>query len=138
LKRVGERSLGWLYRHCLFTVFPSLYEGWGLPVAESLAFGKFCISSDRGALPEVGGDLVEYLDPWDTVAWTEALRKYTSEPERLRERESRIRSRFRLKTWEQFGEAFFQELQAFDVSRDRGESHGPPAEVFVPTGSGQS
>ena len=137
LRRVAEPSLGWLYRHCLFTVFPSLYEGWGLPVYESLAFGKFCISSDRGALPEVGGDLVEYLDPWDTPAWTEALRKYSSEPERLRERESRIRAQFALRTWEQFGETFFRELEALAASSHQSEPFDAAAGVGVLTGSGR-
>jgi glycosyltransferase involved in cell wall biosynthesis len=39
-------------------VFPSLAEGWGFPVAESLSFGKVCVSSDVDAIPEVGGDFV--------------------------------------------------------------------------------
>jgi glycosyltransferase involved in cell wall biosynthesis len=52
-----------LYRGCLFTLFPSLYEGWGLPVTESLAFGKPCIISNRTSLPEAGGKLARVLDP---------------------------------------------------------------------------
>src|SRR5262249_13833248 len=40
-----DAELLWLYRHCLFTLFPSAYEGWGLPVAEALAHGKYCICS---------------------------------------------------------------------------------------------
>ncbi len=40
-----DAELAFLYRHCLFTVFPSLYEGWGLPIGESLWFGKLCIAS---------------------------------------------------------------------------------------------
>ena len=49
LDRPDDVELAWLYRHCRFTLFPSLAEGYGLPVAESLAFGKRCIASD---LPE--------------------------------------------------------------------------------------
>ena len=53
------------YRSCLFTVFPSLCEGWGLPVAESLVQGKFCVASNCTSIPEVGGDLIDYFDPTD-------------------------------------------------------------------------
>ncbi|MCI0481492.1 MAG: glycosyltransferase family 4 protein, partial [Candidatus Dadabacteria bacterium] len=58
LSHVTDAELSYLYRHALFTVYPSLYEGWGLPVAESLAYGKFCIASSASSLPEVGGRFV--------------------------------------------------------------------------------
>ncbi len=49
-----DEELTWLYSNCRFTVFPSLFEGWGLPVGESLWFGKPCICFDNSSLPEVG------------------------------------------------------------------------------------
>jgi len=58
---VSESRLHELYAACRFTVYPSLYEGYGLPVAESLAYGRPCICSSGGALAEVaagGGCLV--------------------------------------------------------------------------------
>lgn len=58
-----DAMLRQLYRGCLFTVFPSLFEGWGLPVTESLAFGKPCIASNRTSVPEAGGPLARYFDP---------------------------------------------------------------------------
>ena len=54
-----------LYRGCLFTIFPSLFEGWGLPVSESLALGVPCLASSAAALPEAGGTLCRYFDPND-------------------------------------------------------------------------
>ena len=42
LNNVNDGELGWLYEHCLFTVFPSLYEGWGLPVGREPAEGQVC------------------------------------------------------------------------------------------------
>jgi glycosyltransferase involved in cell wall biosynthesis len=44
---LSDEELDGAYRSCLFTVFPSLCEGWGLPIAESLAHGKFCVASNR-------------------------------------------------------------------------------------------
>lgn len=58
-----DSELTMLYRGCLFTVFPSFHEGWGLPVTESLAFGKPCLISNRTSLPEAGGRLVRSFDP---------------------------------------------------------------------------
>ncbi len=60
-----DSSLHGLYRACLFTMFPSYYEGWGLPVSESLAHGKLCIASSASSIPEVGGDLIDYHAPDD-------------------------------------------------------------------------
>ena len=58
-----DEELVALYRSCLFTLLPSFYEGWGLSVTESLAFGKPCLISDRTSLPEAGGELAHSFDP---------------------------------------------------------------------------
>ena len=47
IENASDAELAALYRGCLFTVYPSFHEGWGLPVTESLAFGKPCLISDR-------------------------------------------------------------------------------------------
>ncbi|MDT8349839.1 glycosyltransferase, partial [Roseomonas mucosa] len=61
----SDEELLALYRGCRFTLFPSLFEGWGLPVSESLALGRPCIASNRTSLPEAGGALARYFDPDD-------------------------------------------------------------------------
>lgn len=63
IEGLSDRELSTLYQNCRFTVFPSLVEGWGLPVGESLAHGKLCVASNSSAIPEVGGDFVVYVDP---------------------------------------------------------------------------
>jgi len=60
-----DEQLAWLYRNCLFTVFPSLCEGYGLPVAESLSHGKLCVASSLPEVRELTGDLVWYFNPLD-------------------------------------------------------------------------
>lgn len=101
LSDLEDGDLAWLYRHCLFTVFPSLYEGWGLPVAESLARGKFCLCSDRASLPEVGGAFCEYLPVEDERLWAERILYYARDPQALAARETRIRRDFRPFSWRQ-------------------------------------
>lgn len=60
---VSDQELADLYRECLCVAVPSLCEGFGLPVLEAQACGAPVIASDRGALPEVGGQGASYFDP---------------------------------------------------------------------------
>jgi glycosyltransferase involved in cell wall biosynthesis len=63
LTNPSDRELDFLYRNCEFTIFASLAEGWGLPVGESLSYGKTAVVAQSTSLPEVGGNLVLYCDP---------------------------------------------------------------------------
>lgn len=103
LNHVSDGDLARLYQHAYFTAYPSLYEGWGLPVAESLAYGKFCLASDAASIPEVGGDLIEYVDPWNVPRWAERLRWYIEHPEEVRAREEAIRAAYRPASWKATG-----------------------------------
>ncbi|MAT42492.1 MAG: hypothetical protein CL609_09140 [Anaerolineaceae bacterium] len=60
---VTDSELRSLYEHARAFIFPSKYEGFGLPVLEALSFGCPVISSNAASLPEVGGDAVAYFDP---------------------------------------------------------------------------
>jgi glycosyltransferase involved in cell wall biosynthesis len=90
LKKVDDSELAALYRGALFSVYPSLSEGWGLPVQESLAFGVPCIASHTGAIPEAGLDLAVYVDPTDNDDVTRAIERYLTDPLALAAARSRI------------------------------------------------
>lgn len=87
------------YRRCLFTVYPSRHEGWGLPVAESLSHGKFCIASNSSSLPEVGGDFVDYIDPNDEDDAVAKIERALYEPGYLAAREAHIAACYRPPSW---------------------------------------
>ncbi|ABD08532.1 Glycosyl transferase, group 1 [Rhodopseudomonas palustris HaA2] len=101
LPRAGDEELAWLYRNCAFTLYPSFYEGWGLPVSESLAFGKYCLASNTSSLPEAGAGLAGHLDPLDFAAWRDAVLDLIHSPEQLAGYEAAIRSNYRPVTWAQ-------------------------------------
>lgn len=96
---VNDTTLQWLYSHCLFTLYPSLYEGWGLPVRESLRFGKFCISSNGGSLAEVAPGFVEYIDPLDFIGWYNIIKKYFTYTNILKIKEEKIKNEFEINKW---------------------------------------
>jgi hypothetical protein len=96
---LDDPRLTWLYQNCLFTMFPSLCEGWGLPVAESLRHGKLCLASSASSIPEVGGDLAEYASPYDPRGFLDLVQRYL-DPQRLAAREAEIRARYRPHDWD--------------------------------------
>ena len=75
LTGVDDAALDALYRAALFTVFPSFIEGHGLPVADSLAYGKLCLSSDLPVIREHAADLPWYFDPHDAGSLIAQLRR---------------------------------------------------------------
>ena len=90
-----------LYASAAFCVYPSLYEGFGLPVIEAFSHGKPVIASTGGALPEAAGDLAPCLDPNDDDAWLGMLGRWLNDPELVADRARRIRAEFSWPTWTQ-------------------------------------
>jgi glycosyltransferase involved in cell wall biosynthesis len=62
---VTEDELDYLYKNCYAFVFPSLYEGFGLPILEALSYGKRVFSSTGGALKEFSNEVVCYFNPYN-------------------------------------------------------------------------
>ena len=80
-RTVDDKTLDALYRHAFLTTVPSFYEGFGIPVVESLERGVPVISSNGGALPETGGPFAEYAPPDDLEAWVTAISRHLDFPE---------------------------------------------------------
>jgi glycosyltransferase involved in cell wall biosynthesis len=99
LSSLSDAGLRQAYRSSLFTVFPSLCEGWGLPIAESLMHGKFCVASNRTSIPEVGGELIDYFDPSNEDDALAKIERLLLDPGYLSAREVRLRTEYRPRTW---------------------------------------
>jgi glycosyltransferase involved in cell wall biosynthesis len=96
---LSDEGLSEAYGRCMFTVFPSLVEGWGLPVAESLAHGRFCVCSSGGASPEAGGRFAEYFEPEDEAAAFAAIERAIFDPSYLKRRTLAIEREYRPPDW---------------------------------------
>ncbi len=99
LQGVDDPELAWYYRHCAATIYPSRYEGWGLPVAESLGHGRLCLASNATSIPEISSDLPIFFDPLDVHGLVALVDRTLSDPEWVSGREAEIRSRFRSTPW---------------------------------------
>jgi glycosyltransferase involved in cell wall biosynthesis len=72
---VDDRALLWLYQNCCAFLYPSLFEGFGLPVVEALSQGAAVMTSNTTSLPEVAGDAALFVDPIDVAAMTAAVER---------------------------------------------------------------
>jgi glycosyltransferase involved in cell wall biosynthesis len=77
---VSDEDLAALYGGCAVFAYPSLYEGFGLPVLEAMQQGAAVLSSDTSSLPEVGGDTVAYVNPLDVPGIAAALERLLRDP----------------------------------------------------------
>jgi len=82
LDKANDATINYLYEHAFFTVFPTKYEGFGLPVIESFLHRTPVIASDISVLREVGGDLCEYFSLEDKMDLPEILLRYKKNSER--------------------------------------------------------
>lgn len=123
MANVSDAELAGAYRNCLFTVFPSLCEGWGLPVSESLAYGKLCVASHATSIPEAGGRGADYFDPTDESAAVAAIERVLFEPGYRQKREADIRDNVRPIGWDLAARAILDALSEAQGPVKRTGSH---------------
>ena len=75
-----DETLAALYRLAAVFVFPSLYEGFGLPPLEAMASGTPVVTSNISSLPEVAGDAAELVDPYDVNSIVTGMRRVLTDP----------------------------------------------------------
>jgi glycosyltransferase involved in cell wall biosynthesis len=97
--RPSDVELAWMYETCVFTAMVSSYEGWGLPIGESLFFGKTAIVANNSSMPEVGGEMVEYCDADSIDSIHAAARKLIINPQHRAALEAKIAAT-QLRTWD--------------------------------------
>ncbi len=87
---VTEDELVDLYNLVDLFVFPSLYEGFGLPVIEAMACGTKVVSSSSSSLPEVGGDVVSYFNPENVIEMAKVIEEELEKEDTEQDRQKRI------------------------------------------------
>ncbi len=116
---VEEADLPVLLRYAQALLYPSLSEGFGLPILEAFATETPVLASSRGALGEVGGNAVELVNPESPVAMAKGISKLLKDP--LRRRDLIIAGKRQLKSfqWDQAAERFACALELAQQSARR-------------------
>jgi O-antigen biosynthesis alpha-1,3-mannosyltransferase len=94
-----EEALPRLYSNAMVCLYPSFYEGFGLPVLEAMACGAAVIASNDPAISEVAGEGAIVLDPRDARAWVETLEALLSNPQQLQVLRQRALARAAELSW---------------------------------------
>jgi glycosyltransferase involved in cell wall biosynthesis len=102
---IPDAELGELYAGAACFVLPSLYEGFGLSLAEAMAAGTPAVASDIPALRELGGDAIRYADPHDAAAFRDAIVATLDDREGSAAMAQRARERARGFSWDLCAEA---------------------------------
>ncbi|HUR34396.1 MAG TPA: glycosyltransferase family 1 protein [Vicinamibacterales bacterium] len=95
-----EETLAVMYRLAAVFVFPSLYEGFGLPPLEAMASGTPVVTSNVSSLPEVAGDAAQLVDPYDPDAIADGIYRVLADVDLRRELRRRGLARARQFSWE--------------------------------------
>jgi glycosyltransferase involved in cell wall biosynthesis len=117
LRNIADDMLERLYRDAAFCLYPSQYEGFGLPIIEAFAHGKAVIASSGGAIPETAGGLSPCLPPGDTAAWAAMLAEWIANPAAYQPWEQKIANEFRYEPWPDAAEKIL--TAAFYTDRHR-------------------
>ncbi|MBQ8046597.1 MAG: glycosyltransferase family 4 protein [Prevotella sp.] len=104
---VSEGEKTWLYAHCKAFFFPSLSEGFGLPVVEAMSYGKPVFISRLTSLPEVGGRAACYFDELSAESMAEVYRKGIADyAENKEERVRTLERQASLFSWDKAADAY--------------------------------
>lgn len=111
IQRLGyvERDeLPTIYSHALALIYPSIYEGFGLPVLEAMACGTPCILSNSSSLPELGGNAALYFDPKDSETLTKLMIQLETDPVLQKEMKKKSLRQAELFSWRSYAEEFIK------------------------------
>lgn len=113
LSGLSDEELGLLYSTCRFTLYPSHYEGWGLPVTESLCYGKVPLLADNSSLPEAGGPFGVYYESGSIAQLVEKAEMLMFDDAERARLEEKIRTGFRPRKWQDIADQIGREIEGF-------------------------
>ncbi|PWF22182.1 glycosyltransferase family 4 protein [Corticimicrobacter populi] len=116
--RVSETQLAALYRGALFLAFPSLYEGFGLPIVEAFSCGTPVLTSNLTSMPEIAGDAALLVDPCDEQDMTRGIQRLYSDAGLRRMLTVRGRERAAVFTWDRVAERLRAAIGTLDNDPD--------------------
>ena len=111
LGKVPDEDLPALYENGLSLVFPSFYEGFGLPPLEAMHYGCPAIVSKRASIPEVCGDAAYYINPDDSSSILSAMLQFWSDPSARADYIEKGKAQAHKFSWEKTGSKIIAEIE---------------------------
>jgi glycosyltransferase involved in cell wall biosynthesis len=105
---ITEKQKLWAYQNCKAFVFPSLSEGFGLPVVEAMSVGKPIFLSNLTSLPEIGGDDAYYFNDFSPENMVKTFQEGMADFEKNPQKSERLRQRAAKFTWKKAAEAYWE------------------------------
>jgi glycosyltransferase involved in cell wall biosynthesis len=125
LSYLSDDELALLYRSCQFTIYPSLYEGWGLPITEALCYGKPVVAADSSSLPEAGGAFVDYVEAGSPTKLADAVEKMAFDDNWRHFWQAKIAADFHPRSWQKVAGQIESEIVRL-AARDDAPAYTPP------------
>ncbi len=111
---VLNEELPSLYTHAIAVIYPSLYEGFGLPVAEAMCCGTPVIASNNSSIPEAGGDGAIYFDSANVNELATQMLKIFTDPELRKNLSQKAKTHAAKFSWDKFANQFWKEIEHKD------------------------
>ena len=132
LSDVSDEQLSSMYEQCKYTVYPALEEGFGLPVAESLSYGKLCVAGTCDSLKEASQNLAITLDEYDAEAWIEKLSELNSSPAKIKTHEQKVKKSFKSDALADYAKEILVQLDpVFNKSKPKITNYLAPSHEYV-------
>jgi len=128
---VEDEELGYLFRGASVFFFPSLYEGFGLPVLDALACGVPVAASGTSSIPEVGGEHVIYCDPTDIADMAHALGEAWKQRDPNAPRRTAAVTHARSFRWEKTARHYLSTFEEVTIARQQGKKTQRPRKPRV-------
>ena len=112
LHDASDEEMTWAYEHCMFTVLASFHEGWGIPIAESIARGVPCLCSDTSSMVEIAeGKGVAHFAPTSSEECLDKILKWVDNPKELAAARA-LTKKYTPTTWD---ETFAQVIKYMEI-----------------------
>jgi glycosyltransferase involved in cell wall biosynthesis len=111
---VSDDDLDYLYRNCMFTLYPAHYEGWGLPIAESLMYGKQCICSNTSSMIEIAPNITRFAHPLKTTEWAENIYDLYSNKDKLEAETKKVIDEYKGTHWSETAQQLIDFIRQYE------------------------
>lgn len=108
LEYVPEKDLPSIYQEALVFIYPSFYEGFGIPILEAMSCGTPVIISNTSSMPEVGGDAAIYINPKSILSIQKALKEVINSPKLLEKYRKKVLIQSKKFSWEKSAKKLIQ------------------------------